>query len=67
MDTEQLTDDDLSQALELASRYVTEAEDVLWESARRAETEEASRALDPLLQETWELQVMITELQREFD
>lgn len=67
MDTEQLTDDDLRQALELASNYVTEAEDVLWESARRAETEEASRALDPLLQELWDVQTTMAELQREFD
>lgn len=67
MTTEHLTDDDLKQSLKLASNYVSEAEDVLWESARRAETEEASRALDPLLQELWELQVAMSELQREFD
>jgi hypothetical protein len=53
VDTEQLTDGDrLSQALGLASSYVAEAADVPWRSARRAETEEAPRTLDPLLQAT---------------
>lgn len=64
--TEGQTESEVVRALELADGYLTEAENVLWETAAESETDDVSEPVEQLTQEVWELQHRLDDLQDEF-
>ncbi|MCU4974960.1 hypothetical protein OB955_19775 [Halobacteria archaeon AArc-m2/3/4] len=60
-----MTDEEIRAALELAQGHLEDAENVVWESASRAKSDEVSDHLQELSREIWSVQHSIIDFQKE--
>ncbi len=60
-------DPDIMKSVELADKYLTEAEDLLWTAASENHDDEVREPIEDVTQELWEIQSQLNELTDEFE
>jgi hypothetical protein len=63
MSEDGMTDAGAARALELAEGYLEDAENVLWEASRRADSPEMEAKLEALTREVWRVEHAVNDLE----
>lgn len=63
----EFSEDDLTRTLDLADGHLEEAENVIWNTSKEADSEEVTVALEELSRDIWDIQHKISDLQREHE